>query len=206
MALEILIASAAPAAESTGDFWKYGLPVVSLILGILLKWLLDWSTEGRRERAAKELRIEQRRDVLQSRLTDAERANLLELQPLLSEVMAGIVVAHNRAIDAFQDAQGQHPWLIPRDGQGSEQARLATLKAAPIRVRLHARDLSARISAVLNDDSVFQAKSPQASTEAVTQLMKKFIAVQEAIGAEIRRLETVDLSTTLAANVPKGSR
>ncbi|QZN81655.1 hypothetical protein K5K93_04260 [Stenotrophomonas sp. DR822] len=74
-------APAASAAASAGDDWKWLVPVATLILGFGLKWLQDHLTEKGRRRHAKELRREQRYDALRMRRIDAERANLISVQP-----------------------------------------------------------------------------------------------------------------------------
>ncbi|MCR8714781.1 hypothetical protein [Stenotrophomonas indicatrix] len=76
-------APAATAAASAGDDWKWLVPVITLLLGFGLKWLQDHLTEKGRRKHDHELRREQRYDALRMRRLEAERANLLTLQPLV---------------------------------------------------------------------------------------------------------------------------
>lgn len=117
MPIEILIAPAAPAAEAAGNFWKYGLPVVSLIAGILLKWGLDLALEGRRDAAQAAKRMVERRDSLKARQTELERSNLLALQILLARHVRGLFVAKAEA-EAAMEKTGN--WKVERSGPGGK--------------------------------------------------------------------------------------
>ncbi|MEN5271818.1 hypothetical protein [Stenotrophomonas lactitubi] len=194
MPIEILIAPAAPAVESAGDFWKYGLPVVSLVAGILLKWVLDGALERRRDAAQEAKRLAERRDALKARQADVERSNLLALQPLMSRHVRGVFLTLDEAKAAMAEAQ---VWKVPRSGPGAEESRVARFEMTPIRARLHNRELAQEITefvALHIDDT----ESKGAANLITMQIARQFDSISAKIGDEIRRLEDAELQ--LAGN------
>ena len=189
MPIEILIAPAASAAEAAGNFWKYGLPVVSLIAGILLKWGLDLALEGRRDAAQAAKRMVERRDSLKARQTELERSNLLALQILLARHVRGLFVAKAEA-EAAMEKTGN--WKVERSGPGGEESREARFEMAPIRARLHNRELANEVTALVCVHIDDTESKPEANLR-LMQIGERFDTLTTKIGEEIRRLEDAEL-------------
>ncbi|OWQ58444.1 hypothetical protein [Stenotrophomonas maltophilia] len=191
MPIEILIAPAAPAAESAGDFWKYGLPVVSLVVGIILKWLLDLVTDGKREKAAKRERAEERRDLLRARLADSERTNLLALQPLVMQYLRALVLSHDEAAVA---ARTDGVWSLARAHEGERMARMAKMSMMEIRTRLHDRGLADDLSNIASDLRFSIARDAREALDALNEITLRAVQVVERMGEKIRSLEASELA------------
>lgn len=182
------VAPAVTASGNSGDGWKWLVPVITLILGFGLKWLQDWVTENRREKAQKLLRQEQRFDQMRARRIDAERANLLALQPMLLRLF--------RAVGLIQLAYRRHyeatgEWHLTQypDGLG-EEMRQAFADIVPIRARLHSDAIASSIdqlnSAIVGRN---QAGTKEGGEEQFQFIDLSYQLLQVAIGGEIRRLE-----------------
>lgn len=72
-------------------------PVITLIVGVVLKGIFDAITDGRAERREKDARRALRLDAFRQRRDEFQRATLLELQ----EVVARLVRFAGRAHHAF---------------------------------------------------------------------------------------------------------
>ncbi|MCI1156967.1 hypothetical protein MOQ18_12430 [Stenotrophomonas maltophilia] len=190
-ALFVATAEAAPAATAAANYgtdWKWLVPVITLILGFGLKWFQDWVTENRREKAQKLLRQEQRFDQMRARRIDAERANLLALQPMLLRLF--------RAVGLIQLAFRRHhertgEWHLSQypDGLG-EELRQAFADIVPIRARLHSDAIAGSIdqlnSAIVGRN---EAGTKESAEEQFQFIDLSYQLLQVAIGGEIRRLE-----------------
>lgn len=147
MPIEILIAPAAPAAESAGDFWKYGFPILTLILGFGMKAGFDYFMEGRRDGKQSRHRWEQRYDALRLRRLEAERENLLALQPLMVRfVRAATIVMHQRQTMV---AAGSNWGQAMASDQAKEELRVSAAELVPFHARIHTEQVVAALNAVI---------------------------------------------------------
>lgn len=150
-------APAATAAASAGDDWKWLVPVATLILGFGLKWFQDHFTEKARRKRDDELRRQQRYDALRMRRLEAERANLLALQPLVIAFMRAATDACKVKKQAFGERRGAAAYMPGNsmEREASLQAmakvdaevRQASAAIIPLQARLH----SAEVRSALND-------------------------------------------------------
>ncbi|HGM4787156.1 MULTISPECIES: hypothetical protein [Stenotrophomonas] len=188
MPIEILIAPAAPAAESASEFWKYGLPVVSLVAGILLKAGLDFFLERRRDAAQEAKRLVERRDALRAKRIEAERGNLLAVQP----VLVGLLHAGRKVRNARTAAQttGEDwskatidPELVPKV---EEWAALLL----PIRARIHSSKVTTPMDTFINKFwKAFRAKSNEEAESLWDETSSAHTKLQAEIGRVIKQLE-----------------
>ncbi|MBH1494711.1 hypothetical protein JY423_09310 [Stenotrophomonas maltophilia] len=182
MPIEILIAPAAqavPAAESASEFWKYGLPVVSLVVGILLKWLLDLFTDGKRAQAARNERVEERRDLLRARLAEAERTNLLALQKIVvSLLLAGRTI---RIARSNAQPDGTNWFKAEVDPQLDIELNRLAAELSPLSVRLHTADVAGQLNMFMG--AFWEALSADTAREA-WDLWRQV----EALHGELQRL------------------
>nr|MBH1517169.1 hypothetical protein [Stenotrophomonas maltophilia] len=203
MPVEILIAPAAPAAEAVGTFWKVGLPIITLLLGFLLKAGFDYFMEGDREERQKRLRKEQRFDAIRMRRLDSERENLLALQPLIvayiraAKNVYSLKVHPTRKLrhligvgpipsneELLDDAEAAAREL----GLAEEEMWLAAASVAPVRSRLHSTEVVAAVDLLLNvvEEKVAGAHKSQWRWEDVDGPLN---AVHGLIGTAIKQLE-----------------
>jgi hypothetical protein len=193
-ALFVATAKAAPAANAAASDaydWKWLVPVATLILGFGLKWFQDHVTEKGRRRHEKLLRREQRYDALRMRRLDAERSNLLAMQPL--------VVALFRAGSRLYEAKNRsmvlgRSWAdTPVDPELQlEPGRIAS-ELVSIRARLHSTNVVAEFDEfiefmwdALSSDTVDEARDKWRIVQSAFKL------VSGAIGEATRHLEDED--------------
>lgn len=194
-------ANASPAtAAGTGTDWKWLVPVGTLVLGFGLKWLQDSITERHRRNYEQTLRREQRFDQLRARRMDAERANLLALQPLVVSFMQTATKAYKhkvkagtfeRAGDAFMP---QTTEAIDAEkkamAQVDEAVRQASAAIIPLQSRLHTVEVTAALNFLI--DVVWEALA----AETVPHMMRKWSMVDSphselhrVMGLTIKHLE-----------------
>lgn len=134
-ALFVATANFAPAttAANSAHDWKWLVPVATLIIGFVLKWLQDHFTERSRRKHDQTLRRDQRRDALRIQKHDAERENLLALQPLVVTLMAA-----GRALRSFRRSmRRRYPGGLEEEQDLMEAVRKVASNVLPIRARLH---------------------------------------------------------------------
>ncbi|HIE1099860.1 MULTISPECIES: hypothetical protein [Stenotrophomonas] len=182
-------APAATAAASDGSDWKWLVPVATLIIGFGLKWLQDHFTERSRRKHEATQRREQRYDALRMRRLDAERQNLLALQPLMVRfVRAATVLAHQRE---YSVGLGNVRSSSDGSPEAKEELRLSSAELVPFQARIHSTDVVSAMNAVIDAVSNCMDQNewgPEAQTrwKAVDGVNKGFHTV---IGNTIKALE-----------------
>ncbi|WP_445979099.1 hypothetical protein [Stenotrophomonas muris] len=186
----VRVSCAATGANDAYD-WKWLVPVITLILGFVLKWFQDYLTEKGRRRHDKELRREQRYDVLRMRRLEAERANLLTLQPMVTHLVRQCSLCHMERVLAASspDSSGWEKSRISKDL--NEDFRKALADLVPLRARLHSSDVSTLLDALISD--VVETQSVRTGQEQAEEiwfgLSDKYEELQKLIGNHIRALE-----------------
>ncbi|HDS1664531.1 TPA: hypothetical protein QEL40_003280 [Stenotrophomonas maltophilia] len=182
---------ATAAAASAGEDWKWMVPVATLILGFVLKWLQDNVTEKGRRRHEKDLRREQRYDLLRMRRLEAERANMLALQPMVTNLLRKCSQCHLervRAVSSLASIGWKNARLPP---ELDEELRKALADLVPLRARLHSTDVTSLIDDVVSD--VVKTQSPRIGQEDADALWfglsDKHDQLQALIGDRIKSLE-----------------
>ncbi len=180
--------SAATAAAGGTYDWKWLVPVATLLLGFGLKWVQDHFTEKDRRKHDEKMRRDQRYDALRMRRLDAERSNLLAMQPL--------VVALFRAGSRLYEAKNQamvlgRSWAdAPVDAELKiEPGRIAS-ELVPIRARLHSSNVVDEFDEFI--DFMWDALSADTIDEARGKwrvVQNAFKIVSGAIGEATRHLE-----------------
>ncbi len=154
------VAPAATAAANDGTDWKWLVPVATLIIGFGLKWFQDYVTEKGRRRHDKDLRREQRYDVLRMRRLEAERANLLELQPLVVTFMRAATDAYKvkmkalgweRGAAAFLPANSmEREALLQSVAKVNDEVRQASAALIPLQSRLHSEEVRSALNGLID--------------------------------------------------------
>lgn len=190
-ALLVATAKAVPAANVAADNaydWKSLVPVATLILGFVLKWLQDHFTEKSRRRHDQALRRDERRDSLRLRKHDAERENLLALQPLVVDLLAA-----GRALRSFRRSVER----IFASGAAKEQelraaVRKVSSKVLPIRARLRSVEASEALDELV--DRLWESVHSETKDDAEIERLWKAVEdthgpTQSAIGCAIKALD-----------------
>lgn len=148
--------AATAAAGGTYD-WKWLVPVATLLLGFGLKWVQDHFTEKARQKRDDGLRRQQRYDALRMRRLEAERANLLALQPLVLAFMRAATDAYKVKMKAFGEGGVAAAYLpgssMERDAalqamaKVNDDVRQSSAAIIPLQSRLH----SAEVRTALNE-------------------------------------------------------
>jgi len=184
MPIEILIAPAAPAADSAGDLLKYGLPVGSLIAGILLKAGVDWLATIRNEKVAKNKETQQHENERNQRIRERERENLLELQPLLT-VAGNAVHEIHAALQIKEKVASQKALLVALNKLSEVQSAMVLIGS-----RSHTSAVLSGVSALTQAAVAMVGKTAEPDiTEAFNAATAAYRDVAGTVGSRIRDLE-----------------
>jgi hypothetical protein len=163
-------------------------PVVTLIIGAVLKAVFDMMTDRRTARREREARQDQRRDALRLKRVEFQRATLLELQKAISQL-------------ARFTGQAQHQDLLAYRGSGAGRKQLLTeevnqgflsAQTSVGRLRVRVRDQRVRQLAELLSTActnVVLSTNEAASEHALRQVTSALTDLQEQIGAILRNLD-----------------
>ncbi|AWH17312.1 hypothetical protein C1922_08335 [Stenotrophomonas sp. ZAC14D2_NAIMI4_7] len=190
-ALFVAAAKAPPAATAVtnnGGDWNWVVPVATLILGFGLKWLQDHVTEKRRRLHDKELRREQRYDQLRIRRLEAERANLLALQPLAVRFVRAATVAASEKRRSFEIGR---PWNQARStDEADAELRKSALELIPLHARIHTPEVSVPLNNVVNlITTAFQAGGAAAFEDIWAGVNPANNELHRVMGLVIKQLE-----------------
>ncbi|MGG6317658.1 hypothetical protein ACQ5SB_14610 [Stenotrophomonas geniculata] len=190
-ALFLAIAKAAPAATAaanSGDDWKWLIPVATLVLGFGLKWFQDHVTEKGRRRHEKDLRREQRYDQLRMRRIDAERANLVLLQPAAVRFVRAATVVAIEKRKAFQLGR---PWNeAEATPAADEELRKSAFELIPLHARIHTEAVSVVLNNVINlITAAMQARTAVTFEDQWEFVNKENNELHRVMGVAIKQLE-----------------
>lgn len=181
-------APAATAAASAGDDWKWLVPVATLILGFGLKWLQDHVTEKGRRRHERDLRREQRYDQLRMRRLDAERTNLLALQPMVLRLVRAGNAAKKEQDAMFRQGVG---WLeIKFSAEIDQELQLSALDLIPLESRIHTAEVANSLGDVVNRVWAMLAAPTKAESDRLfDEISRPHNHLHSVMGTAIKRLE-----------------
>ncbi|WP_312786052.1 hypothetical protein [Stenotrophomonas indicatrix] len=181
-------APAATAAASAGDHWKWLVPVATLILGFGLKWLQDHVTEKDRRRHEGDLRREQRYDQLRMRRLDAERTNLLALQPMVLRLVRAGNAAKKEQDAMFRQGVG---WLkIKFSPEIDQEVQLSALDLIPLESRIHTAEVANLLGDVVDRVwAMLSAPTKAESDRLFDEISQPHNRLHSVMGIAIKRLE-----------------
>lgn len=204
MPIEILIAPAAPAAptaDSVSDLVKYGVPVGTLILGIVLKAAMDEFSAWRKEKKAAKSEAERRKYEQEQRVRDRERENLLHLLPLLTDARDAIHAMH-RAWPG-QQAGDTKAMIAMNDAL----AKLGTTQSTMIEIsaRLHTESVADDLLVMFKAAAgIGKALDGQDAKRAFRDATSANTSAAKTVGQRIRALELGGpISDQVKANASK---
>ncbi|GJN50830.1 hypothetical protein [Pseudomonas tohonis] len=165
------------------------LPVLTLVLGLVLKAGLDAITERRRAEVERDIRLERRKETLLLRRIDQQRKCLEELQ----EIHADLIRSAAQLNQADEEAARKGlRWGASGDPDGiSEVFRVCQRKALILRERVESdiiRKKSSEFSAAVSD--VALATSSEQAEGLMISAGLAFSVVNASVGEAIRALES----------------
>ncbi|MNN16871.1 hypothetical protein D3C81_1300260 [compost metagenome] len=180
------VAPAATAAANDGDDWKWLVPVATLILGFGLKWFQDHITEKGRRRHERSLRREQRYDQLRTRRVDAERQNLLALQPMVLRLVRAATAA-KKEFDAMLRAGWRE---IKVSTEVDQEIQLSALDLIPLQSRIHTAGVVELLDELVNRVvSMLEARNQDELERLFGQISPVHNQLHGLLGKSIKELE-----------------
>ncbi|WP_242876062.1 hypothetical protein [Stenotrophomonas maltophilia] len=188
-ALFVATAKAAPAAAAaanSGDDWKWLIPVATLVLGFGLKWFQDHVTEKGRRRHEKDLRREQRFDQLRIRRVDAERLNLLALQPMVLRLVRASI-----AVKKEFDAMLRAGWReLKVSAEVDQEIQLSALDLIPLQSRIHTTEVVKLLDELVNRVvNMLEASNQEELERLFDQIPPVHNQLHGVLGEAIKQLE-----------------
>lgn len=169
----------------TPEVW---FPVVTLIVGVLLKALFDALTDSRKAAVEKEVRLEKRKEAILMQRIESQRKTLEELQAAVSNLVRCASLGHINDAEAFHKTGAWAKGLLPEEL--NEKTRAAFREVALLKVRAHDPQLRHLVSELSSLCSrVPFALSFDDSEQTVFAAGSLFTDVNEAIGRALRSLE-----------------
>jgi len=168
-------------------------PVVTLVLGLVLKAAFDFLNEKRVEEREKKIRVEKRKEVIQQQRLENQRKILVEIQEVLANPMRSVSRQH---LEDVSNSRAIGEWAK----QGiSEEVNVATMEAFRranlLRVRVLDDDLRQQIAELTSLCSkVTGAKSERESELGWMDSGYFFNTVNERLGEVLRAYEKSELA------------
>ena len=162
-------------------------PVVTLVIGVLLKALFDAWTENRRSALDKLLRVEKRKEIILLQRIDLQRKALGDLQIALTDMMRGTAVTHLADVKSLGQT-GEWGAIQPSDVGDASRAAFREVTIMKVRVRdERVRSLVDEIASLCS--AVGYAQTFEEAEEAFFLAGSLYTGVNEAIGESLRALE-----------------
>ncbi|MFM0300381.1 hypothetical protein PQQ99_09705 [Paraburkholderia sediminicola] len=166
-------------------------PVITLIVGAILKAAFDILTDRRTARHAREVRKEQRLETVSLRRTDFQRATLLELQEAIQQLARFTGKSNHQDVVAYRTSGKWQKQMLDNDtDEGSLKAQTSVSKLR-VRVRdAEIRKLSKDFSASCTNAVL--ATSEVAADDALIRMSEILSELHEKIGVALRSLDDDD--------------
>lgn len=162
-------------------------PVVTLVVGVALKALVDALTETRAFMRGKETRHEERREAARAAHADFQRTTLLALQEECQKLARSTALIHHEDVMAYRrTSTWQKTTLSEKASDGSRDAFATILK---LRVRVADKETRRYTQDYTNAcSSVAQAGSESSSDKELKKAMRIQETLYERIGEVLRSL------------------
>lgn len=171
-------------------------PVVTLLLGAILKALFDAMTDRRLERRERAARQEARRDAIRLRHSEFQRATLLELQDAIVTLARFTGQSHYQDLVAYRT---EGTWQRePNTEDVSEGFLKSQQLLSKLRVRVsndRIRGLTKEVSSACAD--AVHAPDEKSATLALGRMSDVLSELQENIGDMLRGLDEADATVDL---------
>ncbi|MCU7217550.1 hypothetical protein [Pseudomonas sp. VE 196-7] len=163
-------------------------PVVTLVVGVLLKAVFDAWTENRKSALDKMLRVEKRKEIILMQRIDLQRKALGDLQVALSDLIRSTNLIHLHDAKMYREGSEWGVESTP-DGLGEtirnnfRSVTLTRVRVSDEGVRKLAGDLSALCTQVTLSRTEDQADEAMRSSSVL------YSSINEKIGEALRSLE-----------------
>jgi len=163
-------------------------PVVTLVVGVMLKAGFDVLIEGRKAAVEKAVRFEKRKEAILMQRIESQRKALGDLQVAISILVRCSSLGHISDADVFHKTGIWGKAMLPEDL--NEQTRAAFREVSLIKVRIH----DSRLRTAVDELSELCSQLPFASSfkeseNTVFAAGNRFAIVNEMIGETLRALE-----------------
>lgn len=172
-------------------------PVVTLILGAVLKSLADWLTNLWASKREREARNQQRRDALLLKRAEFQRATLIELQDELGKYgrLCGQFYLKDATLYREKGSWGQ-PHTTDEIG---EALRVSTGALQRLRVRVHDQSVRQQTATLIDvSGQIIFASHEAAAIDALQRMMEIAANINEAVGTALRALDEIEDSTLVS--------
>lgn len=168
-------------------------PVVTLVLGLVLKAVFDFLNERRAEERERKIRVEKRKELIQQQRLDNQRRLLIEIQEVLAKLMRAVARQHLEEVSNYRSTGEWAKEMI------SEEVSVSTMEAFRqanlLRVRLLDDDLRQQVADLTSLCSrVTMAKSERDSELEWMNSGIFFDHVNERLGELLRGYEKSELA------------
>lgn len=164
-------------------------PVVTLIVGVLLKAIFDVLTESRKAAVDKAVRVEKRKEQLLMQRIESQRKILGDLQVAIAKLVRCASIGHTNDAEAYHET-GEWAKGVLSD-ELNEDSRAAFRDVTMLKVRVSNDGLRALVSELsLLCSKIPFAKTLDASEHMLFAAGEKFTQVNELIGESLRALES----------------
>jgi hypothetical protein len=163
-------------------------PVVTLVIGLLLKAVFDSWTENRRASFDRESRIEKRKEVILLQRMDLQRKALGDLQVAIADMMRSTSLIQGHDVAVYRETKEWGRNMSP-DGV-SEAARANFRSVSLMRVRVSdedVRNMTGELSTLCTQ--VTRARSEEDSDRSLHLAAILYNSTNERIGEVLRALE-----------------
>lgn len=169
----------------SAEIW---FPVITLIVGVVLKGIFDLIADGRAERREKNARRELRLDAFRQRRDEFQRATLLELQDVVARGARFAGRANHEDIMAFRESGQWRKQLLSEEVDSGILAAQTELGLLRVRVRdVAAQQLASRLASFITD--VALSRSEATAEAAMSGMVPVLVELQERIGELLRELD-----------------
>lgn len=163
-------------------------PVVTLVVGVMLKAVFDALTEGRKAAVEKAVRVEKRKEAILMQRIESQRKALSDLQAAVSILVRCASLGHIADSEVFHKSGVWGRGMLPEDL--NEQTRAAFREVSLVKVRVS----DGSVRAAVDELSGLCSRIPFASSFAESESMvfdagDRFVTVNEMIGERLRALE-----------------
>lgn len=169
-------------------------PVITLILGAVLKGVFDLLTERRSENRNRRARIEQRRDTLQAKRIEFQQATLLEVQEVTARLvrMAGRINVHDEM--QFRATGDWHGSRLPEEVDQGFLVEQTSFNRLRVRIRDdQAREVAKQFSEAIVNSTL--ARSQSEAQAHLHEMMGYLITFSERVGVLLRELEIEEIGS-----------
>lgn len=163
-------------------------PVITLIIGALLKGTFDALTDRRIEKRERAARRERRLDEIQLRRANFQRATLLELQEAISQLARFTGKSHHLDVVAHRKTGKWQKQYLPEDlGEG---LLVANTNVSRLRVRVRDEEIRRLAESFSKNCADIAVSGGEAVAEkTLRQMGSVLVELHERIGLVLRNLD-----------------